>query len=145
MRYKAGWFIPQQIMALTHLVPEVIVDDFVGIVNATNACLEEVQHPFHLIIDNRIIKSDQVVSLDVILQTMSQLQQSPLRWIVMVLPHDLRDTAASRAVQRIRDVQLRYVDRLTTAFDVLQKEDASINWAAQVSDFFVEASHLANE
>jgi hypothetical protein len=144
MRYKAGWFIPQQIMALTHLVPEVTADDFVGIMSATNACLQDARHPFHLIIDNRMIKSDQVVSLGVILQTISQLQQSPLRWVVMVLPHHLRDTADNREIQRIGDVQLRYVDRLATAFDVLQKEDASINWDIRVTDFFVEDIHSGN-
>ena len=70
MRYKAGWFIPQQVLALTHLVPEVTQDDFIGIIDATNACLAEAQQSFYLIIDNRIIKSEQVVPLEVILRLM---------------------------------------------------------------------------
>lgn len=138
MRYKAGWFIPQQILALTHLVPEVTQDDFMGILEATNACLQEAQHPFHLIIDNRIIKSEQVVSLDVILQSMPQLQQSPLRWVIMILPDPLRDTAFDRDVQQSGDVQLKYVDSLTIALDTLRGLDASLDWEARDSDFFAE-------
>ena len=138
MRYKAGWFIPQQILALTRLVPEVSQDDFMGILETTNACLQEVQQPFHMIIDNRIIKSEMVVSLDIILQTMPQLQQSPLRWIIMVLPHSMRDGAIDRDIQRVGDIQLHYVDTLMTALDTLQMMDASLNWDSRVSDFFVE-------
>ena len=138
MRYKAGWFIPQQILALTHLVPEVTQDDFMGILETTNACLQEAQQPFHLIIDNRIIKSEQVVDLGVILQSIPQLQQSPLRWVIMILPDTLRDTAANRDIQRLGDVQLKYVDSLATALETLQTLDASLDWQSQVSDFFAE-------
>lgn len=138
MRYKVGWFIPQQILALTHLVPEVSQDDFVGILNATNACLPEVQQPFHMIIDNRIIKSEVVVSLEVILQTLPQLQQSPLRWIMMVLPHRVRDGAINRDIQQLGDIQLKYVDTIVAALDTLQAMAASLDWESHVSDFFAE-------
>lgn len=138
MRYKAGWFIPQQILALTHLVPEVTQDDFMGILETTNACLQEAQQPFHLIIDNRIIKSEQVVDLGVILQSIPQLQQSPLRWVIMILPDTLRDTAVDRDIQQVGNVQLKYVDSLATALGTLQALDASLDWESRVSDFFAE-------
>jgi hypothetical protein len=142
MRYKAGWFIPQQVLALTHLVPDVTPDDFVGIVAATNACLQEVSQPFHMIIDNRLIQNEQVVSLDTILQAMPQLRLPSLRWIVMILPQSVRHTAANREGQRIDDIQLIYVDTLASALDALQALDASLNWGGASEDFFVEDRHV---
>lgn len=143
MRYKAGWYIPQQILALTHLVPEVTQDDFMGILETTNACLQEAQQPFHLIIDNRIIKNEQVVSLDVILQSIPQLQQSPLRWVIMILPHTLRSTAIDRDIHQVGDVQLKYVDSLATALDTLRGLDTSLDWESRDADFFAEDSNQA--
>lgn len=137
MRYKVGWFLPQQVMALTHLVPVVTQDDFIGISQDTTARLGEVTQPFHIIIDNRIIKNEQVVSLEMILQTMPQLQSQPLRWIIMILPDSLRHQAADMATQRAGTVQLMYVDSLVSAFAALRDVDASLNWDGQVSDFFV--------
>jgi hypothetical protein len=122
-------------------VPEVTQDDYMGILEQTNACLQEAQQSFHLIIDNRIIKSEQVVSLDVILQSNPQLQQSTLRWVIMILPDFLRDTAVDRDVQQIGDVQLKYVDSLATAMNTLRMLDASLDWESRISDFFAEDAH----
>jgi hypothetical protein len=138
MRYKVGWFIPQQIIALTHFVSEVTQDDFNGIVDASNACLLEASQPFNMIIDNRIIKNEQVVSLEVILQSMPQLQNLPLRQVIMILPRAIGHKAAVMEVQRMGDVQLRFVDGLTAAFATLRATDASLNWDLQISGFFVE-------
>jgi hypothetical protein len=138
MRYKVGWFISRQVLALTHLVPEVTQDDFVGIIDTANVCLAEAKQPFHMIIDNRIIKSAQVVPLEVILQTIPQLQASPLRTIIMVLPHHIRDRAVNMESQRIEDIQLTYVENLAAGFTALQTTDTSLSWDLQTPDFFVD-------
>lgn len=138
MRYRVGWFIPQQIMALTHFVSEVTQDDFSGIVDATNICLQDASQPFNMIIDNRIIKNEQVVALEVILQSMPQLQNLPLRQVIMILPCAIGYKAATMEVQRMGDIQLRCVDGLTAAFATLRATDASLKWGLQISDFFVE-------
>jgi hypothetical protein len=144
MRYKVGWFIPQQVMALTHFVPEVTQDDFMAIVAATDTCLAEAQQPFYMMIDNRIIKSEQVVSLEVILQTMPQLQASQLRAIIMVLPQPIRHQASSMARQQAGDIQLVYVENLAAGFAVLQSLDTSLKWALQLLNFFAEDLALTN-
>jgi hypothetical protein len=136
MRHKVGWFIPQQILALTHLAPEVTQEDFIEIMSMTQACLAEVEHPFHLIIDNRSIKSEQVVSLDIILQSMPQLQSLPLGWIVMILPYVVREKANTRDTQHVGDIHLQYVDSLAAALEVLHAIDPALNWEAQAVDFF---------
>ena|SRR5687768_5469086 len=136
MRHKVGWFIPQQILALTHLASEVTQEDFADIMSMTQACLGDVEHPFHLIIDNRNIKSEQVVSLDIILQSMPQLQSLPLGWIVMILPYVLREKANTRDTQHVGDIHLQYVDSLTAALEVLHAVDPTLNWETQVTDFY---------
>jgi hypothetical protein len=142
MRYNVGWFIPQQVMALTHFVPEVTPDDFTDIVHKTNQCLKEVAQPFYMLIDNRIIQSEQVVSLDVILNTLPQLRLSPLRWMIMILPQHIRQQAASMPSQRVGDIQLMYVANLAAAFDALQQVDDSLRWALQLPDFFAADTAL---
>jgi hypothetical protein len=142
LRYKVGWFIPQQVMALTHLVPEVTQEDFAGIVNDTNVCLQAAQQPFHMIIDNRIIPMEQPTPLDMILQAMPQLQASSLRWIVIILPHTMQRRAAAMGIQQVGTIQMRFVDTLATALDALRAVDDSLNWEAQAADFFVEDTPL---
>jgi hypothetical protein len=140
MRYKVDWFIPQQILALTHLVPEVSQEDFIAILEAVQSCLQQINQPFHLIIDNRIIKSEQVATLEVILNSNPQLQALPLRWILMVLPYTLQEKATMRETQQIGSVQLMYVDSIQAAFAAFQKLDTNLNWEYQLSDFFAKDS-----
>jgi hypothetical protein len=139
MRYKAGWFIPQQIMALTHFVPVVTPDDFAGITEATNACLLEARQPFHLIIDNRVIESTQVIGLNDILGAMPQLQDSQLRWIVIVSPKVLRRDQTVMRTQHAGDIRLQYAEDIEAAFDILRAADASLKWELQQADFFADA------
>jgi hypothetical protein len=138
MRYKAGWFIPQQIMALTHYVPEVTPEDFVGITEATNACLLEARQPFHLIIDNRMIESTQVIGLDDILGAMPQLLNSQLRWIIIVGSRSMRGDLTGLHPQQARDIRLQYAGDIETALGTLRAVDSSIKWELQVRGFFAD-------
>lgn len=141
MRYKAGWFIPQQVLALTHFASEVTPDEFIEITEIFRSCLQEVDGRFHLIIDNRNIASEQVGSLETILQFMPQLQSLPLGWIVMVLSHRVQANTITRDVEQVGDVHLKYVETLEAAFDTLQAVDTTLDWELQISDFFAEAAN----
>jgi hypothetical protein len=137
-RFRAGWFIPMQVVGLTHTVPDVTLEDFQGIFEEAKQCVRESCQPFHLIIDNRLIQSDQVASLENILQAMPDFNGSMLRHIVMILPSHLKGKAAELEPQQVGPVRLRYVDTLPDAFAALRAADSDIQWKTQQPGFFTE-------
>ncbi|MFD0672675.1 hypothetical protein [Cohnella sp. GCM10027633] len=132
MRYKAGWLVPNPILALTHYVPVVTMEDFRDITTDARVALQEATQPFHLLIDNRIIAERTVANLDAMLKALPILEHTYLRWIVVVLPDAIRETAADRQVQRHGSIQLKYVDSLTSAFQHLALEDDRIGGVADM-------------
>jgi hypothetical protein len=136
MRYKVGWYIPQQIIGLTHLHPVVSQEDFMEIMAETQACLQEVNQPFHVIIDNRIIASEEVTSLEGILYAIPELKSLPLGYIIMILPYRLQERDALRETQTNGTMHLKYVDSLVEAFETFRKIDANLKWEQAVDDFF---------
>ncbi len=135
-RYKAGWFVPGQVLALTHFVPDVSPDDFMGIATDTVTALQEVEQPFHLIIDNRIIKNTELASLEMMLTALPIIDHTQLRWIVMVLPNALAGTAHNLETQYHEQIGLKHVDTLEMAFAYLDSVDNSLDWSNQVTPFF---------
>lgn len=55
-----------------------------------------------------------------------------LRWIVVVLPEVIKETAAIKEVQRQGSIQLKFVDSLSPAFQHLALEDGRIDGAASM-------------
>ncbi len=136
MRYKADWFIPHQILALTHYVPEVTPDDFMGIMQQTNLCLDKAEKPFHLIIDNCMTANPQIPTLDMILEAIPRFKQSPVQWIVMALPLISQYSAREMEIQQARTINLKYVDTLAESFAFLDTQDPTLDWAKQDKNFF---------
>lgn len=130
MRYKAGWLVPNPILALTHYEPVVTMEDFRDIATDAHMALQEATQPFHLLIDNRLIVDKTVVNLDSMLKALPILEHTHLRWIVVVLPEAVKETAAVRQVQRHGSIQLKFVDSLTAAFRHLAREDDRIDGVA---------------
>ena len=89
-----------------------------------------------MIIDNRTIASEQVVSLDVILQTMPQLPHVPVQHIIMILPTSIAHQTNSMGTQKNGDIYLHYVDNLTSAIETLSALDDSSDWTQQITNFF---------
>jgi hypothetical protein len=127
MRYKAGWLVPNHILALTHFEPLVTMEDFQGIATDAHVALQEATQPVHLLIDNRIIAERTVATLDSMLKALPILEHAHLRWIVVVLPQAVKETAAARQVERQGSIQLKFVDSLTSAFRHLAREDEHID------------------
>lgn len=136
MRYRAGWYIPGQILALTHFDSVATPEDFAGIAATTYQALQEVTRPFHLLIDNRIIADVNVASLETMLRALPILNHPQLRWIVVVLPKTIREQASDMPTQQHEHIQLRYVDSLETALQHLRTVDESIDWPNHNPDFF---------
>ncbi|WP_138754467.1 hypothetical protein [Paenibacillus sinopodophylli] len=130
MRYKAGWLVQNHILALTHFEPVVTMEDFRDIARDAHMALQEVTQPFHLLIDNRIIADRTVATLDSMLKALPILQHEHLRWIVVVLPEFVKETAVARQVERHGTIQLKLVDSLTSAFRHLVREDDRIDGVA---------------
>jgi len=131
-RFRAGWLIPQQLLALTHFDPIVTLEDFAQIAQDTNTALEQANGNFHLIIDNRIIDETNLATLDAMLQFMPQLNHPNLRWIVMIVPDALTKAGAtiveSMPTQHHAQICLKHVDTLPAATQFLQSVDESIRW-----------------
>ena len=136
IRFRAGWLIPQQILALTHFHPQVTPEDFAGIAQATQTALAQVTGEFHLILDNRIIADTNLATLATMLQFMPQMNHPRLRWIVMILPEVLRGTALTLPDQQYNQIHLTHVDTLPDAFKFLRSVDETIVWDKQNTDFF---------
>lgn len=136
MRYRAGWLIQGKVMALTHFDSVVTQDDFMGIASDTNRAIQEVNDPFHILIDNRIIESESIASLDMMLQAMPMLNHPELGWMVMILPEAIKDQAETMPIQTSGHIQLKYVGSLDSAMLHLSNEDDSIDWSVQDRGFF---------
>src|SRR5690606_13487844 len=98
----------------------------------------EAQQPFHLIIDNRMIESTQVIGLDDILGAMPQLLDSQLRWIIIVPSSGMRRDQTVLRTQQTGAIRLQYARDIETALDTLRAVDNSLNWNLQVPDFFAD-------
>jgi hypothetical protein len=136
MRYRAGWLLHHRILALTHFEPVVTYEDFQGIAEAAQAALHEAAQPFHLLIDNRIIADRNPASLDTMLQAMPAIRHPLLRWIVIVLPEPIKESAASMDVQQSGDIRLKYVDSLASAWQLLRDIDPRLNGIELDDSFF---------
>ncbi|MFD0590943.1 hypothetical protein ACFQZE_23390 [Paenibacillus sp. GCM10027627] len=136
MRYRAGWLQEKLLLALTHFEPVVTAEDFSNIATDTKTALREVTGPFHLLIDNRIIKETSIASLDTMLESLPLLRHPQLRWIIVVLPAAIKENAAGMDIQRQGLIRLKHVDRLSAAFSFLASEDSRLKGKLDYAAFF---------
>lgn len=139
MRYRAGWLIPKQLLALTHFVPDVSQEDFMGISSDTMQALNDVDGRFHLLIDNRIIHNTDLAPLAGMLGALPYLNHPQLSNIVMVIPEASTERAASIADQTQGHITLHHVDTLEDAYAYFREVDSVLNWESQDKAFFLNA------
>jgi hypothetical protein len=136
MRYKVGWPIAEHVLALTHFEPQVTTEDFAAIVADTQAALEQIRGPFHMLIDNRRISDTTLASLATMFQAFPMLKHPHLRWIVMIVPPVIGHEAASMAPQQQGEIRLKYVDSLDTALRHLATVDPALRPESLDQAFF---------
>lgn len=136
-RYNAGWLIPSQVLALTHFVPDVSQDDFMGISAASMSALETAADDFYVIIDNRIISNTQLAPLSMMLEFAPYMNHSNLRHVIMIIPEIYEHSADSIPDQHEKGITLTHVDTLEQAYDVLHSLDDLIAWDKLDSEFFL--------
>ncbi len=78
MNYKLGWLVDQHVLALTHFTSAITPEEFQAILAETQTYLQQIEHPFQVIIDNRIISDLNVASLELIMQAFPALRSSTI-------------------------------------------------------------------
>jgi hypothetical protein len=136
-RYNSGWLIPNQVLALTHFVPDVTQEDFMSIASDSSAALENnVADDFYVLIDNRIILNTQLAPLAMMLQAAPYMNHPNLRQVIMIIPEAYDGGAETILDQQEKGITLTHVDTLEQAYEVLGSLDTSLNWDMLDKDFF---------
>ena len=93
--YKFDWFIPEQIIGLTHFHAAVTEEDIMGVMQKGQELTENLVREFHVLIDNRVINMPGLMSLAQMKQMVPYVNHPQLKWIVVIKPESLvRDTGS---------------------------------------------------
>lgn len=134
--YRLGWYIPNQVAALTHFHPEVTAEDFMGVVQAGQELLQHVNNEFHIIIDNRVVGMSAPVSLGQMRQMVPYMNHPLLRWVVVIKPKQLALDTDSLPIEKEGATQLKNVSSLEEAFKYLQQTTTDVQWQLADVTFF---------
>ncbi len=134
--YRIGWYIPQQIAALTHLHPEVTTADFQGVVQEGAALLQSVNTAFHIIIDNRQMELAAPVRLSQMQLLVPYMNHPQLRWVVVVKPMHVVLSTEHRAIEQAGSIHLKNVASLPDAIQFLQQTTPGLHWDQADVAFF---------
>lgn len=137
--YKLGWYIPNQIAALTHFHSNVTPEDFMGVLQTGEALLKNVDNPFHVIIDNRVVSMAAPASLSQMKEMVSFMSHPLLRWVVVVKPASLDLDTSRLPIEQVGQTQLKNVSSLAEAIVHLQAVTNDIMWETAVATFFPNA------
>ena len=137
--YKLGWFVPNQIAALTHFHADVTQEDFMGVIQTGEALLKNVSSAFHVIIDNRVVEMSEPARLSQMQAMVSFMTHPLLRWVVVVKPASLDLDTSILPVEQSGKTQLKNVSSLPEAIDYLQATTSGIMWEKADTTFFPNA------
>jgi hypothetical protein len=140
--YRVGWYIPQQIAALTHFHADVTGEDFLGIVQAGQELLRSVHNEFHIIIDNRKVGMSSPVSLSQMKQMVPYMNHPLLRWVVVVKPEHLVLERENLQIEQEGDVRLKNVSSLAEGFSYLRQLPGDLRWSQADRAFFPDAEQI---
>ena len=134
--YQLGWYVPNQIAALTHFHPDVTAEDFLGVVQAGQELLQQVSNEFHIIIDNRVVGMSSPASLGQMKQMVPYMNHPLLRWVVVIKPNHLVLDTASLPVEQEGSAQLKNVASLEEAIRHLRQTTTNVQWQQANVTFF---------
>jgi hypothetical protein len=134
--FKLGWFVPNQIAALTHEHPQITPEDFAGIVQAGQTLLGLIENDFHILIDNRFVAMTTPASLSQMKQAVSYMNHPCLRWVVVVKPLELALDTVTLPVEQDGQTRLKNVSSLSEAFNFLRDKVDDIHWLQADHAFF---------
>ncbi|GEM_PF-1062800 len=137
--YRVGWVIPNQIGALTHYTPEIMLEEFQNISGEASALFTAASEPFHVIIDNRIMDMAFLPDLDTLKKSAPYMSNPHLRYIIIVKPESMDGSARDLADYTDANITLTYVDSLDDAVALLKEQDTTLRWHEVEADFFPNA------
>lgn len=137
--YKLGWYIPNQIAALTHFHPDVTQEDFMGVIQTGEALLKDVDSEFHVIIDNRVVAMAAPASLSQMKEMVSFMNHPMLRWVIVVKPASLDLDTSKLPIEQSGKTQLKNVSSLPEAINHLQATTIGVVWEKADATFFPNA------
>jgi hypothetical protein len=134
--YRLGWYIPQQIAALTHFHPDVTSEDFIAVVQAGEELLQDVRNEFHVIIDNRVVGMSSPAKLSQMKQTVPFMNHPLLRWVIVVKPQHLVLDTNNLPIEQYGLTLLKNVSSLKEAFSYLGEAASDLQWHRADETFF---------
>jgi len=134
--FKLGWFVPNQIAALTHPNAEITADDFMGIVQTGQNLLANVENEFHVIIDNRFVGMSSPASLNQMKQAIPYMNHPFLRWIVAVKPQKLTLNVSDLPIEEDGQARLKNFAGLPEAIKFLRETVSGVQWQYSDATFF---------
>lgn len=134
--YRIGWYIPQQVAALTHFHPDVTAEDFRGVVQAGQELLQPVGNEFHVIIDNRLVSMSAPATLQQMQQMVPYMNHPLLRWVVVVKPEQLNLDTESLPIEQAGQTRLKNVATLAEGISYLRQVAGDIPWQQANEAFF---------
>jgi hypothetical protein len=137
--YRVGWVIPNQVAGLTHYTPEVTLDEFQSIAGESNAMLNDIDKPFHIVIDNRIMNMAFLPDLQALQGAAPYMSNPYLRHVVMIKPQVMEGLAKDLPSYTDGNITLTYVDEIQDVVDLLKAADGDLRWHMVEADFFPDA------
>lgn len=134
--FKIGWFIPNQIAALTHPYAEITPDDFMGVIQTGQNLLAQVENEFHIIIDNRFVDMPSLVSLSQIKQSVPYMNHPFLRWIAVIKPQKLALNVSNLPIEKNGETSLKNFADLPEAIKFLKENVGEVQWQHSDGAFF---------
>ena len=134
--FKLGWFIPNQIAALTHPYAEITSEDFMKIVQTGQDLLAHVSNEFHVIIDNRFVDMSSLASLKQMRQAIPYMNHPYLRWIAVVKPQKLALNVSDLPVEKDGLACLKNFSDLPEAIKFLKGTVSEVQWQYSDAAFF---------
>ena len=134
--FKLGWFIPNQIAALTHPYAQITSEDFMGIVQTGQNLLAQVENEFHVIIDNRFVDMSSLASLNEMKQAVPYMNHPFLRWIVTIKPQKLTLNTSDLPIEQDGQTCLKNVADFPEAIEFLRKTVSEVQWQHADTAFF---------
>lgn len=134
--YRVGWYIPEQIAALTHFHPEVTAEDFLGVVQAGQELLTSVSTEFHIIIDNRKVGMSAPASLSQMKQMVPYMNHPLLRWVVVIKPEHLVLDTENLPIETEGETRLKQVSSLSEGLRFLRQTIVDLPWQQADMAFF---------
>jgi hypothetical protein len=134
--YQLGWYIPNQVAALTHFHADVSAEDFMAVIQAAQDLLQHVDNEFHIIIDNRVVAMSAPATLAQMKQMVPFMSHPRLRWVVVIKPEQLPLDTESLPIERDGATQLKNVSSLKEALGHLGQATSAIHWHRADEAFF---------